>query len=114
MVTSIARQSIIIKCLRQKSVLVGNYELYYAAGLLNNCFGLSCQKEMKPQELYDYIKENISSLEPQNENEEYLIKLVSRYEPLENYDEQMMELLEWGENEKDLWQINTTHNYKGE
>ena len=90
MVTSIARQSIIIKCLRQKSVLVGNYELYYAAGLLNNCFGLSCQKEMKPQELYDYIKENISSLEPQNENEEYLIKLVSRYEPLENYDEQMM------------------------
>ena len=32
MITSIARQSIILKCLRQKSVLVSNYELYYTAG----------------------------------------------------------------------------------
>ncbi len=30
MVTSIARQSVIIKCNMQKSVLTGNYEFYYA------------------------------------------------------------------------------------
>ena len=34
MTTSIARQSIILKCTMQKSVLLGNYEFYYAAGLL--------------------------------------------------------------------------------
>mgnify|MGYP000019504385 CR=1 FL=1 len=34
MVTSIARQSVIIKCNMQKSVLTGNYEFYYAAGLI--------------------------------------------------------------------------------
>ena len=34
MVPSIARQSVIIKCNMQKSILTGNYEFYYAAGLL--------------------------------------------------------------------------------
>lgn len=40
MVTSIARQSVIIKCNMQKSVLTGNYEFYYAAGLIAKLFGV--------------------------------------------------------------------------
>ena len=36
MVPSIARQSVIIKCNMQKSILTGNYEFYYAAGLIAN------------------------------------------------------------------------------
>ena len=38
MITSIARQSIIIKCNGQQAVLLGNYELYYAAGLMKKLF----------------------------------------------------------------------------
>ena len=41
MVTSIARQSVILKCNMQKSVLLGNYEFYYIAGLLKKLFNVS-------------------------------------------------------------------------
>lgn len=107
MVISIARQSVILKCLRQQSVLLGNYELYYVAGLMNNCFGLEASADMKPDELYDYILANIGQCEPKNEQEEYLIKLANQYEPLENYDDQMKELFEWGATEEDKWQVKT-------
>ena len=36
MVPSIARQSVILKCNMQKSVMLGNYEFFYAAGLMEN------------------------------------------------------------------------------
>ena len=44
MVTSIARQSVIIKCNMQKSVLTGNYEFYYAAGLIAKLSGVEISK----------------------------------------------------------------------
>ena len=34
MIQSIARQSVVIKCNLQASIMMGNYEFYYAAGLL--------------------------------------------------------------------------------
>ena len=40
MVPSIARQSVIIKCNMQKSILTGNYEFYYAAGIIANLSGV--------------------------------------------------------------------------
>ena len=40
MVTSIARQSVILKCNMQKAVMLGNYEFYYAAGLIANLSGV--------------------------------------------------------------------------
>ena len=76
MVVSIARQSVIIKCLRQKSVMLGNYEFYYGAGLLNKCFGLKGTPDMKPQELFDYIISQFDNISPQNEQEEYLVKII--------------------------------------
>lgn len=109
MVTSIARQSVIIKCNMQKSVIVGNYEFYYAAGLMNRLFHLECQAQMKPEELLAYILSREEQIHPSNEKEEYLVKLVKYYEPLEKYDEQMVELFHWGENEKDVWQIKTSY-----
>ena len=39
MTTSIARQSVIIKCNMQRAFLLGNYEYYYAAGLASKLFG---------------------------------------------------------------------------
>ena len=48
MVTSIARQSVIIKCNMQKSVLTGNYEFYYAAGLIAKLSGVEISDDIKP------------------------------------------------------------------
>ena len=105
MVTSIARQSVIIKCNQQNSVLLGNYELYYLAGLMKKLFNLDLTEEMNPTELYSKIQANLEGLEPKDEKEAYLIKLVSVYKPLEQYDEQMKELFRWGETEEHLWQV---------
>ncbi|MEE1100462.1 MAG: DUF3837 domain-containing protein [Agathobacter sp.] len=108
MVISIARQAVILKCIRQLSVMVGNYEFYYAAGLMNNIFGLDAKADMKPDELFDYLLANIGSCEAKDDKEEYLIKMISRYEPLETYDDQMKELFAWGETETDKWQVKTS------
>ena len=53
MVPSIARQSVIIKCNQQTSVLLGNYEFYYLAGLMKNLFVLDLNEDMQPVELLD-------------------------------------------------------------
>lgn len=111
MVLSIARQAVIIKCLREKSVLVGNYEFYYLAGLMKKLFGLDLTEEMAPQELLDYILGKLPSLKPKNPQEAYLVKLVKYYEPLEAYDQQMKQLFIWGAEEKDVWKVNTSARY---
>lgn len=112
MVTSIARQSIIIKCNMQKSVMLGNYEFYYAAGLLKKLFGLAVSADMKPEELSEAIISKAEDLTPEDEKEAYLITLIKRYEPLADYGEQMKELFAWGEQEPDLWQMETAYQPK--
>lgn len=109
MTISIARQSIILKCTMQKSVLLGNYEFYYAAGLFKKLFQLEVNEQMQPQELSEYLLGQLEQLTPKDEKEKYLIHMVSTYEPLENYDEQMRELFRWGANEPDLWRVTTTY-----
>ena len=109
MVTSIARQSVILKCLRQKSVLVGNYEFYYLSGLMKKLYQLDLHEDLKPQEMSGIILQALPGLKPANEQEQYLLRLVSIYEPLEQADDQMRELFRWGEQEPDLWQVSTRH-----
>ena len=108
MVTSIARQSVIIKCNLQKSVMLGNYEFYYGAGLMQKLFGLEITAEQAPQEVSDIILAHADSLSPKDEKEEYLITMLKQYEPGEEMDDQIKELFTWGQQEPDLWQVNTT------
>ncbi len=107
MVISIARQSVIIKCNQQTSVLLGNYEFYYLAGLMKKLFGLDLTEDLKPEEMFRKIQGSIGSIQPKDEKEEHLIRMVSVYKPLEDYDEQMRELFRWGETEEYLWQMTT-------
>jgi hypothetical protein len=107
MVTSIARQSVIIKCNMQKSVMLGNYEFYYAAGLSKKLYGLTVDGQMQPQELYDAIREQTKGVSPADAQSAYLLAMLERFEPLEEYDVQMQELFAWGEQEPDLWQVTT-------
>ena len=105
MVPLVTRQSIIIKCTQQTSILLGNYEFYYLAGLMKKLFGFELHAEMNPQEVFSYIKEHTDSANPQDEREKYMLKLVEFYKPLEEYDEQMKELFEMGATEEHLWQM---------
>lgn len=109
MVLSIARQSVIQKCNLQKSILIGNYEFYYLAGLLHKLYGIDVNENMKPGELFEAISQNLGAMKPEDEKQQYLIKLVSVYEPLENYDRQMQLLFIWGANEQDLWSMQTSY-----
>lgn len=108
MIPSIARQSVIQKCILQKSVLLGNYEFYYLAGLLHKLFDLKINEEMKPGEMFSVIEEAIKTIKTEDAKEAYLIKIVSVYEPLEEYDAQMKLLFRWGANEGDMWQVQTS------
>lgn len=105
MVPSIARQSVIIKCNQQTSVLLGNYEFYYLAGLMKNLFALDLNEEIPPMEMLERVQSRLDSLTPNNPQEEYLIKLVRNFKPGENVDEQMKELFRWGATEKKYWQV---------
>ena len=105
MVPSIARQSVIIKCNQQTSVLLGNYEFYYLAGLMKKLFAVEVDEDMPPVQMLETVQSKLDSLNPTNPQEEYLIKLARNFKPGENVDEQMKELFRWGETEEKLWQV---------
>lgn len=105
MVPSIARQSVIIKCNQQTSVLLGNYEFYYLGGLMKKLFSLDLNEDMQPFELLEGVQSKLDELTPNNPQEKYLIKLARNFKPEENLDEQMKELFRWGATEENLWQV---------
>ena len=79
MVPSIARQSVIIKCNMQKSILTGNYEFYYAAGIIANLSGVEIPEDIKPEELLALLSEKIPTLIPADEKEKYLFGICLLY-----------------------------------
>lgn len=105
MVPSIARQSVIIKCRMQRAYLLGNYEFYYATGLAGKLCGLDIPEEIRPKELAALLAAALSEKAPEEEKEAYLVLRLKEYEPTEEYDEQMKELLLMGKTEAHLWQV---------
>lgn len=102
MVPSIARQSVIIKCNMQKSILTGNYEFYYAAGIIANLSGVEIPEDIKPEELLALLSEKIPTLTPADEKEKYLFGMVADYCPEDVYDEQMREPFRLGTQLKNI------------
>lgn len=105
MVPSIARQSVIIKCNMQASVLLGNYEFYYLAGLMKKIYNLDVNEDMQPMELLAAVQSSLDGLAPNGPQEEYLIKLARNFKPDEKVDDQMKELFRWGATEEKPWQV---------
>ena len=106
MVTSIARQSVIIKCNMQASVLTGNYEFYYAAGLAARLAGIEVADDILPDELKGLLAERLADCVPKDEKEAYLYGLsFSITYRRGEYDAQMKELLICGREEKQLWSV---------
>ncbi len=106
MVELVARQSVILKCSMNASILLGNYEYYYAAGLFCGMLGIAPKEDILPGELEAFLKPRLTSYQGDGERELYLVKLLSGYKPKEEYDKQMKELLQWGLRETELWQVN--------
>ena len=105
MVPSIARQSVIIKCNQQASVLLGNYEFFYLAGLMKKLYDLDINEEMPPFELLEGVQSKLDTLTPSTPQEEHLIKMARNFKPDEKVDEQMQELFRWGATEEHLWKM---------
>ena len=74
MVPSIARQSVVIKCNQQTSVLLGNYEFYYLAGLMKKLYDLELNEDMQPFDMLNEVQSKLDELAPSTPQEEYLIK----------------------------------------
>ena len=105
MVTSVTRQSVIIKCNMRSSVMTGNYEFYYAAGLFLKLRGMEAQEDMKPLELRERILPELKKAEGEEGGAGYLVKLLQGYKVSEDYDEDMKELLLLGLKEENPWQV---------
>ncbi len=99
----LARQSVIIKCRLNQSIMMGNYEYYYAAGLLCRLAGAQPQPELRPDELSAFLKPLFESYKPLNDQESYLVKLLKEYKVSDECDGQMAELLQMGLKEQDIW-----------
>ena len=108
MIESIARQSVILKCTMRKSILLGNYELYYVGGLIKKLFGGEASADMEPERLCAALRATAASAAPSDEREKYLLHLVEDFEPLPDYDEQMRGLFRRGETEDSLWSMQPT------
>ncbi len=106
MVTLVARQSIIIKCNMQTSALLGNYEFYYAAGLFCRLRRIEVDADILPGALKKAILPALSESKPEDPKERYLVNMLLGYEPDEEYETQMRELLRWGLGEERIWQVN--------
>lgn len=105
MTTSIARQSVIIKCNMQRAYILGNYEFYYAAGLAGKLFGFDVPEDVQPDALAELLAEALESVSPKDGQEAYLVSVLKEFAPETRYDEQMKELLLWGKKETCPWQV---------
>ena len=105
MVTSIVRQSVIIKCKIKKSRFLGNYEFFYGAGLFFKLSGTSVPDHKEPEQLRETIALAAESFEPKNEEEGYLVKSLLEMSPDPERDAEMEEVFLMGLSEERPWQL---------
>lgn len=104
MVLSIARQSVVIKCNLDASVMTGNYEFYYASGLLYQLAGQQVDEVPEPLRLQEEIQPLLEEFTSEDARELHLVHMLRYYKPVESFDEQMRELFLIGYRERNLWQ----------
>lgn len=104
MVLSIARQSVIIKCNLGASIMTGNYEFYYASGLLYRLKKISVNEVLMPEALGAAVQELTADYDPEDKKEKHLVKMLRFYKPVDVFDEQMKELFWMGNKEQYMWQ----------
>lgn len=106
MVTSLARQAVIIKSGNDTSIITGNYELAYALGFLANQAGISiAESDVELRTLQEKILNEFQNRTIEDEKIKRLLRMVRLYNPDPIWDEQMQELLHIGLVEKYPWDL---------
>ncbi len=105
MVPSIVRQSVILKCLRQKSALLGNYEYYYAAGLFARLSGAQIPSGLAPKDLAAALAEGLPGYAPEDPREIHLKKKLAEFHPDDKKEAVMDDLFRQGLQETHVWQV---------
>ena len=103
MVPCLARSAVIIKSKNDTSILLSNYELAYALGVLCKVGGFQIPEYDSIGDLKEKLMPQIESYHTEEEYENNLIHMTTIYLPTENMDEQMTELLLMGIREQKMW-----------
>ena len=93
MVKILARQAVERKQELRISALLGNYEYYHACGLAARRAGVTLPPGLAPMELCREMEAVLTSFEPADEGEKWLKEQLAGFEPGEEYDGTMEELL---------------------
>ncbi len=104
MILSIARQSVIIKSNLNASIMTGNYEFYYAAGLLYHLKGIETETVLEPLQLLEAVHGLIADFGTEDTRERHLVHMLKYYKPVADFDDQMKELFLLGNREQFMWQ----------
>ena len=96
MILELAQQSIQTKIKLKSATMLGNYEFYYAAGILCRKLGLVVEERIQPKELHDFIRAQTDGKDLPDPTAAHLAEMIHYYMPEEHYDSQMEELLQWG------------------
>lgn len=106
MVTSIARQSVIIKSKTGNSILLGNYECGYALGLLSKMAGLPENDSFEDmRQWYEHVMSQLDGFISEDERLTEVLRITKNYEPAPNVDGQVKELYQMGYREERMWQM---------
>lgn len=103
MVPCLARSAVIIKCRNTTSVLLSNYELAYALGLMCRLGGFQIPEYTSMGELLEKLKQFILEYETEEAYIQNLRNMILQYIPGEVYDGQMKELFTMGTGEEHMW-----------
>jgi hypothetical protein len=98
MVPILAEQAIDRKLEMITSVITGNYEYYYGAGIILTFFDGDWNGSMQPADLMKALHDALEGKEFSDETQAFLVRIMLRYEVKEDlYDEKIMvELFETG------------------
>lgn len=81
MVPYVVKMAVDQKMKMQSSVLVGNMEYYYAAGLLKSKTGdEGLQETLPPDEMEQAVRKALEDFSPADPEENYLVTMLERYE----------------------------------
>ena len=106
MVSSLARQAVIIKCKNDTSVITGNYELAYALGLIINQTGILFPGDYENmKDLHEKVMKELEDKELEDERLRRLHHMLRFYHPTDDLDEQMGDLINIGLGEKYPWDM---------
>lgn len=106
MIPVLAKQAMILKCINQSGTILSNYECAYALGILCKVAAVAdvtVSEETDIASARNLFLEKKKEADFADEKEKMMFRMLERYEPGTDMDEQMTELFEMGLHEENMW-----------